>query len=305
MRDVFIRELLKHARVNKQIMLITGDLGFGVLKDYSTELPAQFINAGVAEQNMTGVAAGLALEGRNVFTYSIGNFPTLRCLEQIRNDVLYHEATVNIISIGGGFSYGPLGMSHHATEDIAIMRALPGLRVFVPCDEAETVGIVAQMIEDPMPSYLRIDKSIVNQRGCDPFLKGRLRRVCDGSRVALIASGGIVVEALGATEKLRVFGVNCAVYSAHTIKPFNTSEIMDLANDYDAIFTIEEHVACGGLGGLVAETFLDAGFMPKRFARICLPDAYSSIVGSQDYLRRCHSLDAESISDRIKTVLYK
>ena len=132
MRDFFIEELTKHATANPNIMLITGDLGFGVFDEFSRDLPAQFINAGVAEQNMTMVAAGMAIEGKKIFTYSIGNFPTLRCLEQIRNDVCYHDLDVCIVSIGGGFSYGQLGMSHHAIEDLSIMRAIPNLRIFVP-----------------------------------------------------------------------------------------------------------------------------------------------------------------------------
>ena len=190
MRDIFVRELLRHARLDKRIMLVSGDLGFGVLDQYSTELPKQFLNVGVAEQNMTGLAAGMAIEGRNVFTYSIGNFPTLRCLEQIRNDILYHGVSVNIVAIGGGFSYGALGMSHHATEDIAIVRALPGIRVFAPCDEMETIALVGKMVEDPAPSYVRLDKSIVTQPGVDAFEYGKIRQMRHGENVALVAYGG-------------------------------------------------------------------------------------------------------------------
>ena len=299
MRDCFVRELYKHAVDNPRVMLITGDLGFGVLTQYSNDLPAQFINAGVAEQNMTGVATGLALEGRIVFTYSIANFPTLRCLEQIRNDVLYHDANVNVVAVGGGFSYGSLGMSHHATEDIAIMRALPGLRVFAPCDETETSGLVKHMIENPSPSYLRLDKSKVPQGGYEKFIKGRMRQMRDGSDVALVGYGGIVAEALTAAGILEVSGLSCAVYSAHTLKPFDSKTMIELAKRYRIIATIEEHVGAGGLGSLAAEAFIEAGVIPKHFVKICLPDAYSSIVGSQEYLRHRHFLDAESISKRL------
>ncbi|MEX2031445.1 MAG: transketolase, partial [Dehalococcoidia bacterium] len=132
MRDAFVRALETEAEHDARIMLITGDLGFGVLDGYAERRPSQFLNAGVAEQNMTGVATGLAMAGRVVFTYSIGNFPILRCLEQIRNDAAYHDANVNVVSIGAGFSYGVLGMSHHATEDLAIMRALPGIVIASP-----------------------------------------------------------------------------------------------------------------------------------------------------------------------------
>ncbi len=303
MRDSFVRALLKHAHIDRRVMLITGDLGFGVLTSYANELPSQFINAGVAEQNMTGLAAGLALEGRNVFTYSIANFPTLRCLEQIRNDVLYHEANVNVVAIGGGLSYGALGMSHHATEDIGIMRTLPGLRVFAPCDETETLGLVELMVKEPAPSYLRLDKSKVVAAAFDAFVPGKLRQMRRGSGLALIGYGGVVSEALGAAALMESASIDCAVFSAHTLKPFDREALIKLAVDYDAIVTIEEHVPIGGLGSLAADTFLDAGIMPRQFARLCLPDAYSSIVGSQEYLRMRHGLDAPGIASRVLKLL--
>lgn len=300
MRDAFVKALLAHARDDKRVMLVTGDLGFGVLTAFSQELPAQYINAGVAEQNMTGLSAGLALEGRNVFTYSIANFPTLRCLEQIRNDVIYHGASVNVVAIGGGFSYGSLGMSHHATEDVAIMRALPGLRVLAPCDELETVALVAQMIAEPAPTYLRLDKSKVADVHGEPFVAGRLRQLRQGEHVALVGYGGIVAEAMAAADVLERDGIRCAVYSAHTLKPFDGETLVRLAQQYGAMLTLEEHVPTGGLGSLAADTFVDSGTMPRRFARMCLPDAYSSIVGSQEYLRMRHGLDAPAIVARVR-----
>lgn len=300
MRDAFVKALLAHAHADKRVMLVTGDLGFGVLTAFSLELPAQYINAGVAEQNMTGLSAGLALEGRNVFTYSIANFPTLRCLEQIRNDVLYHGASVNVVAIGGGFSYGSLGMSHHATEDVAIMRALPGMRVLAPCDELETVALVAQMVAEPAPTYLRLDKSKVAGAQGEPFVAGRLRQLRLGEHVALVGYGGIVTEAMSAAEVLERHGIRCSVYSAHTLKPFDSETLVRLAQQYGAMLTLEEHVPTGGLGSLAADTFVDAGTMPKRFARMCLPDAYSSIVGSQEYLRMRHGLDAPAIVARVR-----
>lgn len=303
MRDAFVKALLSHAQRDKRVMLVTGDLGFGVLTDYASELPSQYVNAGVAEQNMTGLAAGLALEGRNVFTYSIANFPTLRCLEQIRNDVLYHEATVNIVAIGGGFSYGSLGMSHHATEDVGIMRTLPGLRVLAPCDEIETIALVDQLISDPAPTYLRLDKSKAIAPAAESFVPGKLRQLHYGERVALIGYGGIVSEALIAAKLLSGAGIDCGVFSAHTLKPFDRESLINLATEYDAIVTIEEHVPTGGLGSLAADTFLDFGVMPRHFVRLCLPDAYSSIVGDQEYLRARHNLDANSIATRVHELL--
>ena len=160
MRDAFIESLSKIANNDKNIFLITGDLGYGVLDDFAEKFPSQFLNVGVAEQNMTGIAVGMALNGYKVFTYSIANFTTLRCLEQIRNDACYHNANVNIVSIGGGFGYGGLGMSHHATEDLAIMRSLPNLTVISPCGLWETMEATEALVSTPGTCYLRLDKSV-------------------------------------------------------------------------------------------------------------------------------------------------
>jgi transketolase len=300
MRDAFVQALLAHAHADKRIMLVTGDLGFGVLTAFSQELPEQFINAGVAEQNMMGLSAGLAIEGRNVFTYSIANFPTIRCLEQIRNDVCYHGISVNVVAIGGGFSYGSLGMSHHATEDIAIMRSLPGLRVFAPCDELETVALLQQMVDDPAPTYLRLDKSKVTDDQGEPFFAEDLRQLRQGEDVAIVGYGGILGEAIAASEFLELEGIYCSVYSAHTLKPFNGKTLIQLAQNYNAILTLEEHVPTGGLGSIAADIFVEAGTMPNRFSRMCLPDSYSAIVGSQDYLRMRHGLDVAGIVARVR-----
>ena len=223
MRDHFIAALTKEAERNKDIVLITGDLGFGVLDDFANKFPRQYINAGVAEQNMTGIASGLGMDGKTVFTYSIGNFNTLRCLEQIRNDACYHDANVNIVSVGGGFSYGALGYSHHATEDIAIMRALPNLKVFTPCDFWEIQEITRSVIENGGVNYIRVDKShaqlspIYEER----FEVGKGRTLREGSDLTIIASGGIVDIALKVEEALAKEGFSIQVISMHTIKPID------------------------------------------------------------------------------------
>src|SRR5882724_10004102 len=163
-------------------MLITGDLGFGVLDEFEKQFPAQYVNTGVAEQNMTAVATGLALDGFTVFTYSIGNFPTLRCLEQLRNDTFYHAANVKVVSVGGGFSYGQLGMSHHATEDLSILRALPGTEVCAPGSAYETALIVDALVARPGPAYLRLERAAPDYQDDPtiPFEYGRARRLRNG-----------------------------------------------------------------------------------------------------------------------------
>ena len=196
MRDHVVGRITELALSDPRIILITGDLGFGVLNEYREKCADQFINAGVAEQNMTAVAAGMALEGFIVFTYSIGNFPTLRCLEQILNDVCYHDLNVNVLAVGGGFSYGQLGMSHHATEDLSIMRALPNMQVIAPSDAWQAAQAIDSMVAHTGPSYMRIDKS---SAGLDAsvegeFRVGKARVLARGKDVTLIGSGGILAE---------------------------------------------------------------------------------------------------------------
>ena len=304
MREIFINSLLTHARQDKKVILVTGDLGFGVLEKFSQELPNQFINAGVSEQNMTGMSAGLALEGHNVFTYSIGNFPNLRCLEQIRNDVVYHNLSVNIVAVGGGLSYGALGMSHHAIEDISIMRTFPGLQVFAPCDKVETLAILNKMISEPLPTYIRIDKSKKNIECNEPFILGHLRKIRNGKKIAIIGYGSILEEALAASETLTKIDIDCAVYSAHTLKPFYQKSLINLVKNYDVILTLEEHVTTGGLGSLVSDIFVENKIFPKYFFKLNLLDKYSPVVGSREFLRAYYKIDSLSIIHFVKE-LYK
>jgi transketolase len=159
MRTAFIKALTDLAETDNRIWLVTGDLGFSVLEEFASRFPDRYLNVGVAEQNMTGVAAGLAMSGKIVFTYSIANFPTLRCLEQVRNDVCYHNANVKIVAVGGGLAYGAQGYTHHAIEDLAILRALPNIRVIAPGDPAETRAAVMAIVNTPGPCYLRLGKA--------------------------------------------------------------------------------------------------------------------------------------------------
>src|SRR5688572_23737557 len=187
MRDAFVRTVRDLAAADPRVLLITGDLGFGVLTEFARDFPSQYLNVGVAEQNLTGVATGAALSGHTVFTYSIGNFPTLRCLEQIRNDVCYHDAAVKVVAIGGGFSYGALGVSHHATEDLAIMRSLPHMTVLAPGDVYEAVEATRMAYRTAGPCYLRLDKSAApDQSEADrEFVLGRPRRLRSGTEVVI------------------------------------------------------------------------------------------------------------------------
>ena len=305
MRDAFVTRLTVLAASDPRIFLVIGDLGFGVLTDFAKNFPSQFLNAGVAEQNMIGVATGLALEGRIVFVYSIGNFPTLRCLEQIRNDACYHGANVKIVSMGGGFSYGALGMSHHATEDISILRALPGVTMSVPGDAHEAAEATTALAATPGVGYLRLDKSKAPDinPGLETFQLGKIRTVREGNDITLACCGGILGTVVVAAEALAREGIQCRVLSVHTIKPIDREAISRAAAETGGIISVEENTIEGGLGGLIAETCLDSGVVPKKFARMGLNDTFSSIVGSQEYLLSRYELDSTAIVARAKALL--
>ena len=300
MRDTFIRTLSTLAESRPELMLITADLGFGALNDWILRFPRQFLNAGVAEQNMTGLAAGMALEGRTVFTYSLGGFPTVRCLEQIRNDVCYHHANVKIVTVGGGMSYGPVGVSHHATEDLAIMRSLPNMLVLSPGDLWETAEATRALVNTSGPAYLRLDKSAAAPTHLpgESFHVGRIRVIRQGWDVTLAATGGIVGEAVRAAELLAARGVTCRVLSVHTVKPLDHAALAAAARETGGIVTMEEHSLDGGMGGAVAESLMDAGAIPGFFLRFGLR-TFSSIVGSQSYLRKVYGLDAGAVVNAV------
>ena len=306
MRDHFVKRLCELAEADKNITLITGDLGFGVLDEFRRRFPGQFINAGVAEQNMTGLATGMALEGRIVFTYSIGNFSTLRCLEQIRNDACYHKANVKILSIGGGFSYGSLGISHHATEDLSIMRSLPDITVVSPCGFWEAVQAAEAVVKKPGVCYVRIDKSAGDdgpRTDSERFELSKARVLREGKDCTIAVTGGILEEVTTAADILESRGISARIISVHTIKPFDTKAIVQACQETGVIFTVEEHTISGGLGTIVAETLLDHQVHPRVFCRIALEAGFSSIVGSQRYLRKRYGLDAEAIANRILSLL--
>ena len=300
MRNNFLDTLTKLAEKDKNIILLTGDLGYGVFDNFESRFPGQYFNVGVAEQNMIGLATGLALEGKKVVTYSIGNFGTLRCLEQIRNDACYHEANITILANGGGFSYGSLGMSHHATEDLSIMRALPNISVVAPCTAYEASEATTAMITKGGAGYLRLDKD--SAKDCfsnDPFIIGKSRRYKEGKDLSLIVTGGILSEAYIASEELKKLGIKVRLVGMHSIKPIDIDEIKDSALNTGGIVTIEEHNKDGGLGSAVSEVCMDLKMIPNKFLRIGLANKFSSIVGSQQYLRARYKIDNQAIVKKV------
>jgi transketolase len=304
MRDTFVKTLIELAKDNKNIELVTGDLGFGVLKPYWETIPNQFTNAGIAEQNMASLAAGMALEGKTVFTYSIGNFPTLRCIEQIRNDCCYHNADVKIVCVGGGFVYGSLGMSHHATEDIAIMRALPNMVVMAPGDLTEAEAATKAITEYNGTCYLRLGRGGEKRihEKIENFQIGKAIKIKDGEKVCIFSTGAIFEEISGAVSLLNEQGIDPAVYTFPTVKPIDREVILECAKNFDLIATVEEHNVIGGFGSAVAEVMAENP-QKARLVKIGLNDTYSSKVGTQNYLRSEFGIDAKGIVEKITSSL--
>lgn len=306
MRDAFVNTLTELAVKDENILLLTADLGFGVFDGFVKKCPEQFINIGVAEQNMMGIATGLALEGYKIFAYSIANFPTLRCLEQVRNDACYHNVNVNIIASGGGFSYGALGMSHHATEDLSILRALPNITVVAPASADEARAATQAILDCPGVGYLRLDKTSSNTRSNNsPFKIGQASIVRQGDDITIISTGGVLVEAEKAADILANDDISCRLVNMHTIKPIDSNVILSAACETGGIITIEENNILGGLGGAVSEVCMEHGTAPKFFTRIGLDDQYSEIVGSQQYLRDYYKINHKRIVEVVKDLINK
>ena len=304
MRDTFVVSLMEQMRKNDDIHVLTADLGFGVLDRVEAEFPKRLVNVGIAEQNMASIAAGMALEGLSVIAYSIGNFPTLRCLEQLRNDVGYHKADVKVVTVGGGFSYGSLGMSHHATEDISIMRALPNFDVLVPSSLWEVSQSVPSMLSSPGPAYLRLDKSAMPDVGSQQSLElGKARIVRSGKDALIIGAGGVMGEALAAARILEPEGVDVAVFTVPFVEPLDPSDLATHILNYDVVVTVEEGALAGGLGSKILEVLSESDSIPQRFKRLGLPRAYESRVGTQEFLRARHGLDGPSIAHHIRRLV--
>lgn len=282
MRNAFIQELVLLARQHPQIALIVGDLGYSVIEPFADEFPDRFINAGVAEQNMTGLAAGMASEGYHVFTYSIANFPTFRCAEQIRNDVAYHNLPVTVVSVGGGLAYGALGYSHHAVQDYALMRTLPNMLIAAPGDPMETRACMRYLVENPGPSYLRLGKagepSFHEQV---PIVEpGRWLEVSPSSSGStLLTTGATLAHAMVRQQKAE--GEWPAVHSlplwGMESKQIQTRQVAC----FETVTTIEDHLYDGGFGSWLLEAVVTNRGPVERISIEALDHRVCGTVGSQ------------------------
>ena len=296
MRDAFISELTALAREDSSVFLVVGDLGFSVIEEFANEFPDRFLNAGVAEQTMIGVASGLASVGFSVFVYSIGNFPTMRCIEQIRNDVCYHKRSVTVVSVGAGFSYGYLGYTHHAIEDIAVMRALPNMTVYSPSDPVEVRAATRLAVEAKAPSYLRLAKNgepTLHPDGEIPDVT-KHQLLAPGTDLAILSTGSITSVALEARDRLAGEGISAAVISVPRIKPLDPS-VFEAVAGAKAILTLEEHSIVGGFGSAVLEAASRSYVRTPIYTLGALESEVGKHIGSQAYIRTKNQIDVDAV----------
>jgi transketolase len=300
MRQAFVRQLLEAARKDPSVVLITGDLGYGVLDEFAQTLPHQFINAGVAEQTMASLAGGLASLNRKVFIYSIGNFSTLRCLEQIRNDICSMNHSVTVVSVGAGFSYGPQGYTHYAIEDISVMRSISRMNVYCPSDSTEVSVVLGKILKEGKPSYLRLGKGgeplLHTSTGVKDFENGIVLRT--GTDATLAFTGAIGSQVLQASEILSSNGIEVEVVSFPQISPIS---VLKVKNQTSMLFTIEEHVTRGGFGSAVLEGLSECDSV--RRVKMLGVDYDGQSLGSHGYLQDVSGLSAAKIAERVKTKL--
>jgi len=298
MRTAFIETLCELAKRDERIWLLTGDLGYSVLERFANRFPNRYVNVGVAEQNMTGVAAGLAF----VFTYSIANFPIMRCLEQIRNDVCYHNLNVKIVAVGGGLAYGSAGYTHHAVEDLAVMRAMPNMTVIAPADPVETRLATRAIVDWQGPCYLRLGKAgepVVHQT--EPkFQIGKAIIAREGADVTLISTGGVLKKVLEAADLLLARGVSVQVLSMPTVKPIDEQRVRQAASTSSLLCVVEEHGETGGLSDAIARCLATQPGSTSRFITLDVAAMLENgAIGSQSYLDAKAGLSAVDISNRV------
>ncbi len=290
MRTAFIEQLIEEAKIYDNIFLLVGDLGFSVVEPFARQFPNRFMNVGVAEQNMAGVAAGLAMTGYNVYIYSIGNFPTLRCMEQIRYDIAYHNLSVKVIAVGGGYAYASLGPSHHATEEIGMLRTIPNMVICAPGDPAEAKSITKWSAEYNGPAYIRLGKAGEPKVHETPDLEMKLGVplpvIQNHAKQVVITSGAMLHPAV---EFVKHNQIDADVFSLPFVKPLDKQAFVSFFLSYSHIISLEEHQASGGVGSALLEILNDL-FQEGKIStlpsvkRIAIPDKFISVSGTQNYL---------------------
>ena len=306
MRNAFADELTKLGNADKRVVMLSGDIGNRLFDKFKDANPDRFFNCGVAEQNMMGLAAGMAMSGMRPVAYTITPFITSRCLEQIRTDACYHELPVTIVAVGAGLAYAGLGPTHHACEDIALLRALPNMKVVCPADAWEVRGALRSALQQDSPVYIRMGKKgepVIHKEVPADFALGRAITIEEGRDVCLLSTGNMLPEAIEAGHALKEKGITARVVSFHTVKPLDEACLGEAFAKFKLVATIEEHSLIGGFGSAVAEWVVDNTVRPQKFLRIGTPDKFFKKSGEQEFAREELGLTGHQIADRVQKAL--
>jgi len=300
MRTAFKNKLTDLANKNKDVMLLVNDVGFSVFEKFMELFPKQYLNMGISEQSMTGFAAGLAMEGKIPFLYSIIPFVTMRNFEQIRNDICYPNVNVKLIGIGAGFSYGTYGYTHYALEDIALLRTLPNLTIFSPADPQEAESVTEEAFKIKGPVYIRLGKNNEPNlyKKSKKIYKGKATWVKQGTDIAILATGTVLGIALQISETLEKKGISTAVFSFHTIKPLDNLLLEKLSKTMKGIFTIEEHYIQGGFGEMVSAIIAQTK-NKVLFKSFGINQPIQNYIGTQSFMRGRNGLSEKKLVQEI------
>jgi len=307
MRDAFSSALYDIAKKDKRVILVTSDTGAICHDKFKADLPNQYLNIGIAEQNMIGVAAGLAMAGKLAYVYALVPFATMRCYEQIRVDLCCMDLPVTVVGVGAGYDYSTLGPTHHGTEDIALMRSLPGMTIFSPSDSVMVEAVAKFSYKLPGPKYIRLDRTgipLIYDGRKEDFTKG-VAVLAAGKDVCIIATGRMVCNALSVADKLARHGIEATVIDLYRIKPLAEDFILDQVDKFNFIVTMEEHFLTGGIGTLINEILIKKGkrCVVKNFG---IPDRFCrQYDGKREYLQRLMGLDVDSISAYLMKAIRK
>ena len=306
MRNAFADELTKLGTEDARVVMLSGDIGNRLFDKFKDKHPSRFFNCGVAEANMMGVAAGMAMNGLRPVAYTITPFVTTRCLEQIRTDVCYHEAPVTIVAVGAGLAYSGLGPTHHACEDISFLRSIPNMVVICPGDAFEVRGALRAALQQDRPVYIRMGKKgepVVHKGPIVDFKIGKAITIEEGSDVCLLSTGNMLPEAVKAAHVLKEKGISAEVVSFHTVKPLDEDKLKQAFSRFKLVATLEEHSLIGGFGAAVSEWLADTGTPHRKFLRFGTPDAFFKKSGEQEYARKVLGLTGHQIAEKILRTL--
>ncbi len=306
MRVEFFGALEKQAESDEDIVVLTGDLGYKLFDSFKAKYPNRFYDVGIAESNMVGLAAGLSLNGKNVYCYSITPFLVMRAFEQIRIDIAYQNLNVRLVGVGGGVAYGLEGITHFGLEDFALMRTLPNMCVVAPAGPLEARALANSLCDYKGPVYIRLgqnsDPSVYDN--VPEFEIGKAAVLSEGKGIAIFAIGSMVYTGKELVNKLAKEGINVTLVNVHTLKPLDTETIIEIASKHENVFSLEEHSVYGGLGSAIAEVLIETQFN-GTFNKVAIPDDLGNHIGRAGYLREKYGLTTEKIYEKIKAVLNK